>query len=143
MATDATYMEGIKQMISHYIGVRNLLDGKAVSKRNCGEHENVVDAVGEGAKVFLGSIIFVDLFSSVKDKEIYYENYAEKHKELAKVLNEATRDLGVDNKLMVLEEPLTYTEVFNKGNGSNFTVDEKVKNYYFGKEEKVVDSDGK
>ncbi len=138
IAADATYMEGIKQMISHYIGVRNLLDRKVVSKRNCVGHENVVGAVDKRAKVFLGSIIFADLFSSSKDKEIYYENYAEKHKELAKVLNEVTRDLGVDNKLMVLEEPLTYAEVFNRGNGSSFVVDEKVKKYYFGKEEKVV-----
>ena len=151
IAADATYMEGIKQMISHYIGVRNLLDRKVVSKRNSVGHGNVVDAVNKGAKVFLGSIIFADLFSSAKDREAYYENYAAKYKELAKLLNSVSNmpkpDKGIGNteRLMVLENPLTYTEVFNRGS-SNFLVDEKVKKYYFGKEENekvVVDSDDK
>ena len=144
-------MEGIKQMISHYIGVRNLLDRKVVSKRNSVGHGNVVDAVNKGAKVFLGSIIFADLFSSAKDREAYYENYAAKYKELAKLLNSVSNmpkpdeGIGSTERLMVLENPLTYTEVFNRGS-SNFFVDEKVKKYYFGKEENekvVVDSDDK
>ncbi len=138
IADEATYMEGIKQMVSHYIGVCNLLHGGVVSKRNCVEHENVVDAITNEAKVFLGSIIFDDLFSDAEDKKAYYGNYAEKHKELAKVLNDVTSEFGIGNRLTILREPLTYAEVFNRGNGSSFVVDERVKKYYFGKEEKVV-----
>ena len=143
MAPVATYMEGIKQMISHYIGVRNLLTGEVVKKRaDEKEYNKVVALVEKGATVLLGSVIFNDLFEEVEDKKKYYGAYEGAHIELAKILNEVSKgDKGVagTDRLTVLEVPLTYTEIFDKEKigeaKKGFKLDEKVKRYYFHEEE--------
>lgn len=140
LAPVATYMDGIKQMISHYIGVRNLLSGEVVKKRACEEHKDVVKTTENNATVLLGSIIFDDLFDDIKDKKKYYGAYEDAHVKLVKVLNEVSK--GVDavagtDRLTVLEVPLTYTVIFDKEKigcaEKGFELDKKVKDYYFGK----------
>lgn len=142
LAPVATYMDGIKQMVSHYIGVRNLLTGEVVKKRAYEAYEDVVKAVKKDATVLMGSVIFDDLFEEVEDKKKYYGAYEEAHIKLAKVLNEVSKGVeGVDStdRLTVLEVPMTYTEIFNKAkigeSEQGFQLDEKVKRYYFCEEE--------
>ena len=131
---ETVYLEGIKQMISHYIGVRNLLDGNIVSSRNCSVHNKIVDYIKEKeTKVLLGTIIFEDYYQESK----YFNKYKDKYKELAKVLNEVSRtsdeekNLESTEQLIVLEKPLTYAGVFLSEEGKQFKMDEKVKKYYF------------
>lgn len=139
LAPVATYMDGIKQMISHYIGVRNLLSGEVVKKRACEAHEDAVKAVKNGATVLLGSIIFDDLFEKVEDKKKYYGAYEEAHRKLVGILNKVSNGVDGTDRLTVLEEPLTYTGVFDKAKISEaekgFQFDKKVKKYYFREEE--------
>ena len=144
LAPVAAYMDGIKQMISHYIGVRNLLTGEVVKKRAREEHKDVVKTTENNATVLLGSIIFDDLFDDIKDKKKYYGAYEEAHVKLVKVLNEVSK--GVDavagtDRLTVLEIPLTYTEIFDKEKigcaEKGFELDKKVKDYYFGKNQET------
>lgn len=140
LAPVATYMDGIKQMISHYIGVRNLLSGEVVKKRACEEHKDVVKVTENDATILLGSIIFDDLFEKVEDKKKYYGAYESAHIELAKILNKVSKDdksvAGTD-RLTVLEVPLTYSGIFDKEkigeSEKGFQLDKKVKDYYFGK----------
>ena len=49
---ETCYLEGIKQMISHYIGIRNLF--VTADQRE----DTVAYAVSAGAKVLLGEILF-------------------------------------------------------------------------------------
>lgn len=126
------YLEGIKQMISHYIGIRNLLDRKLVRRRNCACHDKVVDLVKNGATVLLGTILFEDSYQGSKCFIKYKESYGE----LVKELNEVTEDLvantaGCKKGFTVLEEPLTYAGVFTTSPDNKFELDEKVKKYYF------------
>lgn len=139
LAPVATYMDGIKQMVSHYIGVCNLLTGEVVKKRACEEHKVIVDKIEDKAEVFLGSIIFDDLFEEAEDKKKYYGAYEEAHIKLAKVLNKVSKGVAGTDRLTVLEVPLTYTEIFNKEkigeSEQGFQLDKKVKRYYFREEE--------
>jgi len=143
LAPVATYMDGIKQMISHYIGVRNLLTEEVVKKRACEEHKVIVDKIiKDKAEVLLGSIIFDDLFEKVEDKKKYYGAYEEAHRKLVGILNEVSKgveDVAGTDRLTVLEVPLTYAEIFDKEKigeaKKGFKLDEKVKRYYFHEEE--------
>ena len=137
------YLDGIKQMISHYIGVRNLLSREVVEKRACEAHKVVVDKIiKDKAEVLLGSIIFDNLFEEVEDNKKYYGAYEGAHIELAKILNEVSNGVkgvaGTD-RLTVLEEPLTYTKLLEEMKKQNFQLDKKVEDYYFRKA-KTTDS---
>ena len=135
VSKENVYLEGIKQMISHYIGVRNLLDGNIVSSRNCDIHNEIVKDINEkGAKVLLGTIIFEDLYQESK----YFKKYKDRYEEIAKILNEVSRlsdnekNITSTEQLTILEKPLTYAGVFLSEEGKQFELDEKVKKYYFG-----------
>ena len=135
VSKENAYLEGIKQMISHYIGVRNLLDGNIVSSRNCDIHNEIVKDINEkGAKVLLGTIIFEDLYQESK----YFNKYKDRYEEIAKILNEVSRlsdnekNITSTEQLTILEKPLTYAGVFLSEEGKQFELDEKVKKYYFG-----------
>ena len=145
LAPVATYMDGIKQMISHYIGVRNLLSGEVVKKRACEEHKDVVKVTENDATILLGSIIFDDLFEKVEDKKKYYGAYEEAHTKLAKVLNKVSKcveSVAGTDRLTVLEVPLTYSGIFDKEkigeSEKGFQLDKKVKDYYFGKNKETA-----
>ena len=135
VSKENVYLEGIKQMISHYIGVRNLLDGNIVSSRNCDIHNEIVKDINEkGAKVLLGTIIFEDLYQESK----YFNKYKDRYEEIAKILNEVSslsdneKNITRTEQLTILEKPLTYAGVFLSEEGKQFELDEKVKKYYFG-----------
>ena len=135
VSKENVYLEGIKQMISHYIGVRNLLDGNIVSSRNCDIHNEIVKDINEkGARVLLGTIIFEDLYQESK----YFNKYKDRYEEIAKILNEVSRlsdnekNITSTEQLTILEKPLTYDGVFLSEEGKQFELDEKVKKYYFG-----------
>ena len=135
VSKENVYLEGIKQMISHYIGVRNLLDGNIVSSRNCDIHNEIVKDINEKcAKVLLGTIIFEDLYQESK----YFNKYKDRYEEIAKILNEVSRlsdnekNITSTEQLTILEKPLTYAGVFLSEEGKQFELDEKVEKYYFG-----------
>jgi len=137
------YLDGIKQMISHYIGVCNLIDKEIVKKHACEEeYRKVSDLINNGATVLLGSIVFDDLFRGAENQ--FYTNYKLNYKMLAGILNNVSK-LGVKGEpkvkqLTVLEEPLTYTKLVEEMEECNFQLDKKVKDYYFSKN-KATNSD--
>ena len=132
------YLSGIKQMISHYIGVRNLITDVLTEKRKVYDDNEVKELVNTNAEVLLGTILFDKLFEDSNDREKYYDGYKVNYEYLAKILNEVskTSDKGKNlertQQLTVLEKPLTYAGVFLSEEGKQFELDEKVKKYYFG-----------
>ncbi len=101
------YCEGIKQMISHYIGAKNS------------------DDLFKGLKVYLGTILFD--FSGYdcnvdKDGELI-KDYKKLYSELAKRLN-----IKGGNNITVIEEAFTYQDLFSQTYGYN--LDKRVKEYY-------------
>ena len=126
-----SYVEGIKQMISHYIGLSNFVecgiqevyqdknDTRNVELKTLYEEQNY--------SIYLGEILFD--FNDDKIKK-YMDDYQDKYSKL----NEFVSLNNKCPKIIFLEEPLHYS-LFNKSE-YNFTLDEKVKAFYFGNDSK-------
>ena len=101
---EACYLEGIKQMISHYIGIRNLCD----SPKN--KEDNVARAVSKGAKLLLGEILFTKGIGKLHIKKGIecFASYKEKYRILANILNEQLKKDGMSDKITVLSDVLSY-----------------------------------
>ncbi|WP_027407212.1 hypothetical protein [Anaerovibrio sp. RM50] len=135
------YIEGIKQMISHYCGIRNIIDGNYYDKEadefRQTEIQDVVEGkIKNGAVVILGEIIF-DFTDALKrrdeekDAEKYEalkSRYAEKYKVLAeKMFNERCEQIHVLDKL------LTYNEIF-KNEKTSYNLPPRIKAFYYNNE---------
>ena len=103
------YIGGIKQMISHYIGIKYFIKNKK------SYDERIMLKADFNVK--LGTI----LFDGWKDEE-YLKDYAKEYKKLIYHFN---NDENKPNNLKILDSILTYQEVFKK-----YNLDEKVKKYY-------------
>lgn len=117
------YLEGIKQMISHYIGIRNLCD----SPRD--KNDAVANAVSAGAKILLGEILFTKGISRLhigSDKECL-EAYREKYIPLAEVLNDRLKKDGLNDKFTVLSDVLSYSQFLDKA----YIREPQIKRFYF------------
>ena len=116
------YCGGIKQMISHYIGVSNFIEeGKSALDSNQEEMPffNKLDELRyKGAEILLGEVLF-DFSDKVSKGKTKLANYSSIYKKLATILN------GHTSKLYVLPEILTYQELL-KG----FELDKIVKDFY-------------
>lgn len=120
---NACYVEGIKQMISHYIGVKNLCDNPDV------KNDDVAKAISSGAKVLLGEILFTKGIGMlpVTNGEKCFSSYQKKYAILAEALNEQLRNDGIQDKINVLPELLSYSQFQDK----DFVRETKVKRFYF------------
>lgn len=117
------YLEGIKQMISHYIGVRNLCDDPSCKK------DEVANAVASGAKVMLGEILFTKGIGGlhIGSGEKCLLSYQKKYRILAEILNEQLKIDGMSDKFTVLGDVLSYSQFQHK----NFIREPQVKRFYF------------
>lgn len=119
------YCGGIKQMISHYLGIINFIEkGKEAMDPMQKEMPffDKLNKIRDEAEIILGEVLFA--FNDKVDKkdnkgETKRSKYSSVYKELAKILNAHTQ------KLYVLPEILTYQELL-KG----FELDNKVKAFY-------------
>jgi hypothetical protein len=100
------YKEGVKQMISHYIGVRQGTD-----KRDM-DYNEINKLWEEADKIYLGTILY-----EFKGSD-FFTDYSQIYNSLAKVLNQVEKLSNDDyknlKKVKVLENVLTYQEVFSK-----------------------------
>jgi len=122
----AKYNEGIKQMISHYYGIRNFM-----KKNFAADNENVYKNIREyGAEeIILGEILF-DNFAKDNKLEDKLKKYKEDYSELATIINkqyekDETKPKNIEFK--VLLESLSYSEL--QKYISDFP---KIKKFYFG-----------
>ena len=104
---ESHYCEGIKQMISHYIGAMNSED------------------LFKGMKVFLGTILydFSQYKCGVDDDGHIIGDYQKLYSALAKRLNSLSKD-----RLQVIEDAFTYQDFFKQVQG--YELDKYVKEYY-------------
>lgn len=99
------YCEGIKQMISHYQGIK---------KGFIGSDKDTFD------KIYLGEILF-KFGTKVDNNNEDFINYSGYYKDLAKRLNE----INNDDQFKLLDESLTYQDVFK-----DFKLDDSVQKFY-------------
>lgn len=103
------YIEGIKQMISHYIGVRNFLkDRKSLDNR----------LKLNDYTVLLGEIVF----NAWNNEFDYFSKYSNAYSKLINRFKVCNSDIEF------LEKPLDYFEVFKE-----YPLDDKVRKFYFSK----------
>jgi hypothetical protein len=124
------YCAGIKQMVSHYLGVTNFIEKGAEAldpkQKHMRLYKEPFDRLNEllknGANIILGEVLFA--FDDMVDKkdnkgETKRSKYTKLYEKLAEILNEKT------SKLYILPKVLTYQELL-KG----FELDKKVKDFY-------------
>ena len=115
------YCSGIKQMISHYIGVTNFINKgiDALDSRQIQDFETIVN-LRDDAKIILGEVLFA--FDDKVDKgKTKFSRYSSIYRDLAKVLEFKKKS----SRLHILPEVLTYQELLK-----DFKIDSKVKDFY-------------
>lgn len=116
-SSEPCYLEGIKQMISHFIGVNNFITQGPIT------YDPLVSYVRSDAHIYLGAILFD---KGIGDFEISkgvkcFESYKEKYKSLADILN------SQGTPVHVIKELFSYTMFEN----SDFIKENKIKRFYF------------
>ena len=125
------YIGGIKQMISHYVGVRNNLAGTFASQKNPMQND-VIDAIKTGAQVKLAEILFDRIVGdfTIEESVTCKESYSKKYRKLAKKMNDDIESVGLKGEFSVLSDDLYYYDLFFD---SGYEIEQNVRKYYFGK----------
>lgn len=120
---DICYVEGIKQMISHYVGVRNFVDNPSPKDKV------IAEAAFNGAEIMLGEILFTKGIGQIliDNGKSSLDSYKEKYKILAGIMNKQLFIDGKSNKIKVLSDVLSYSIFEN----SSFIKEEQIKKFYF------------
>lgn len=114
------YCSGIKQMISHYIGLTNFVEKgeDALDPKQKSHFHEIVELRKKGVDIILGEVLFD--FGDTVDKGVSkLSRYSTIYAKLATILNNHTTEL------YILPKILTYQELL-KG----FELDKKVKDFY-------------
>lgn len=107
------YCGGIKQMISHYIGVSNY---SAKKEKALSSHAGFKSSKDED--VILAEILFQ--FPKEVDKIDRFSKYKDLYNKLAKRINEG-------KKLKMLEEVISYQDIFN---GKDYITEDIIRQFY-------------
>lgn len=129
VSDETCYVEGIKQMISHYVGVRNFCDMlKKKGKIDMGDDDNE-NVVLDGAKILLGEILFTEGIGqlSIGNGKKVFDSYQGKCRILAGALNEQLCIDGMSEQVSVLADILSYSQFQN----SRCIKEEIIKRFYF------------
>lgn len=120
---NACYLEGIKQMISHYTGVRNFCN--SLKRRD----DVIAQAVSAGAKALLGEILFTKGIGQlhIGNGEACFASYQKKYMILADILNKQLRKDGFNDRLTVLRDILSYSQFRDKA----YIQEPQIKRFYF------------
>lgn len=101
------YFEGIKQIVSHYYGIRNFISKKYYKKDN----ENLDLIKKYGAKEFiLGEILFDNFGDTLKEN--FLKPYEGEYEKLAKVINAQCKKEDIFN-FRILDNSLRYSKLKN------------------------------
>ena len=131
--TEPFYIDGIKQMISHYVGVRNVLNKNYYEDNdpdNASKQKEIKDAInegnnGEGSIVVLGEIVFdryiggLELRPGLKCGAIYSKRY----EEMAEQIGMLIRDI---KQFEILKKELGYSLFLT----NKFVKEEKIHQFY-------------
>ena len=120
------YNDGLKQMISHYYGIRHFMNKEFVK-----DTENIYKNVREynAEEIILGEILFDD-FSNVDSLNSYLDNYENEYSSLATIINEQyqkDKEKPKDVSFRVLPTSLHYSKLRNY-----ISEYPQIYNFYFG-----------
>lgn len=120
---DSCYLEGIKQMISHFIGVVKLCDNPT------SKDDVIANAIVAGAKVILGEILFTDRIGNlpVNKNEKCFASYRTKYQVLSEELNNQLEKIDMNDKVEVLADIISY-DIFKD---AKCIKENRVKKFYF------------
>ena len=129
------YIDGIKQMISHYTGIRNVLDKQYYEETNsvnAAKQKEIEDAInigngGKGAIVILGEIVFdnfigdFELRSGLKCGAVYSQNYEILADEIGKLIKHDKVE-----RFEILKKELGYSLFMKNGHD----IEPKIRSFY-------------
>ncbi len=120
---NSCYLEGIKQMISHFIGVVKLCENPT------SKDDAIANAVAAGAKVILGEILFTDRIGDlpVNKNEKCFASYRGKYQILSEELNKQVEKVNMNDKVEVLSDILSY-DIFKD---AKCIKEDRIKRFYF------------
>ena len=117
------YLDGFKQMISHYIGIRRRIRGEKRDSISVDKKEDsklVLDIIKRpDTKVYLGEVIF-DKFTVPKGYEdelhpnIALKRYGQLYEKLAEEMNLVLENDSLSNRFKILPHELRYSEIMQK-----------------------------
>lgn len=117
------YLDGFKQMISHYIGIRRRIDEKKriTSDQNSEENRKISDVVlsvveDPESKIYLGEILYDKLHltkgcEGELDPQEILMDYRKLYSKLAARMNECICADGLTDRFVVLNEALKYSDI--------------------------------
>lgn len=126
---EETYIEGVKQMISHHIGVCNFINNDGYKIKNIKKYSDMQKSNYQDYKVVLGEIVF-DGWQGKDFKEYNnrFELYKKEYKNICVVLNSYKGES--DKKPMVLNDLLTYQDLFRDNEDNIKLLNEKIRKFY-------------
>ena len=136
---EKVYLEGVKQMISHYYGIRRVLNGeeyKEEGDRNEMQTE-VCKAIGdEKAVVILGEILFDRGIGSLKIGDTCcFDSYSKLYEGLMKVIAKEIKEKEV-KRFEVLKDVLKYSDLKDCNQ-----IGDNIRKFYFSGEEAKDETD--
>ena len=124
------YIDGIKQMISHYTGIRNVLDKQYYEEKdpdNAKKQEKIEDVIRNGATLILGEIVFdnfigdFELRSGLKCGAVYSQNYEILADEIGKLIKHDKVE-----RFEILKKELGYSLFMKNGHD----IEPKIRSFY-------------
>lgn len=135
------YLDGFKQMICHYFGIRRRLDDKDEKKDkryNCDPgkiYSKVLDIIKKPeSKVYLGEILFDRIPYEIQGKrppqpKDVLESYGRLYSYLAEKMNEQIDEAGLKKRFKVLDEHLKYSDILDSRK-SHHAFESKILEFY-------------
>lgn len=123
------YIGGIKQMISHYVGVMNSINEEPFKGEKPEEHKEVDEIISKSeTKVILGEIIFDnkigDLPLNSKDGKGCADDYKKKYQILSSRIAEIQKN---NERFEIIKETLSYNDLFKD---KSYKIEEKIREFY-------------
>lgn len=124
-----SYIDGIKQMISHYIGIKNLISEQYYSSKEKQLIETEIKNKDKDDIIYILGEIAFEL--PHEDAKKALKNYRDNYKLLAKIIAKQEPE---NSRFEILKDLKFYSEITEdertKGEKNNYKVDEKVKLFY-------------
>ena len=113
------YIEGIKQMISHFTGITNVINGKLYKGKKPANHKEVDKAIqNKEYKIILGEIVFDRIIEKLEGG-----NFSKEYHELSLGIAEQIKG---NDRFEIITEELGYS-LFK---GSDHKIEPKIKAFY-------------
>lgn len=128
-STKKYYIGGIKQMISHYVGIRNIMDGNFYSGKKEPSQLAVENAIMQGADILLAEILYDGKLGRMKNEygQAYLDSYEEMYVKFADKAMTEIDMAGLGKHFRVSMKDLGYSLFLN----NDHLVEKRILDFYF------------